>query len=197
MAPTTATRKPGRPRDPELDRVILGAAVELLCAEGFAGTTVEAVAERAGVGKATIYRRWATREDLLLAAGSAMAGACPDDPDIGDVRGDLVVLISGLVSVMATTPVGHLMSATVDEAARNPELRARLDDFIADRRRPVLAALRRGLARGELRADLDLELMTDLLSGPIFTRLLVTGRPLCDGLAADVVDLVLDGAARE
>ncbi len=72
-------RRPGRPRDPELDQVILDATIELLCQEGFAGTSVEAVAERAGVSKATIYRRWPTREDLLLAAGGSM-GPCPAIP---------------------------------------------------------------------------------------------------------------------
>lgn len=185
-------RRPGRPRDPHLDEAILAATVELLCEQGFAGTTVEAVAERAGVGKATIYRRWANREELLLAAGGAM-GSCPPDPDSGDVRHDLVTLLGGLVTVMGTTPVGGLLPATVDEAARNPELRARLDEFIDARRAPVRHALERAAERGELRADVDIELVLDLLAGPVFTRVLVTGRPLGDHLAAAIVDAVLAG----
>lgn len=187
-----ADRRPGRPRDPHLDQAILDATVELLCEEGFAGTSVEAVAERAGVGKATIYRRWASREELLLAAGGAM-GPCPPDPDSGDLRHDLVTLLGGLVWVMGNTPVGGLLPATVDEAARNPELRSRLDAFIDARRGPVRNALRRAAARGELRADVDVELVLDLLSGPVFTRVLVTGRPLGAGLAAAIVDTVLGG----
>jgi len=190
---TDEGRRPGRPRDPELDEAILAATTELLCEEGFPGTTVEAVAARAGVGKATIYRRWATREDLLLAAGDAMAGGCPGDPDSGDLRSDLVTLIGGLVAVMAATPVGSLLPATVDEAARNPELRSRLDEFIATRRAPVLAALARGVEGKELQPDLDLELVADLLAGPVFTRLLVTGRPLQEDLAGRIVDTVLAG----
>jgi AcrR family transcriptional regulator len=185
-------RRPGRPRDPHLDQAILAATVELLCEQGFARTSVEAVAERAGVGKATIYRRWANREELLLAAGGAM-GPCPADPDSGDLRHDLVTLLGGLVSVMGTTPVGELLPATVDEAARNPELRVRLDAFIDARRAPVRSALTRAAARGELKADVDVDLVLDLLSGPVFTRVLVTGRPLGPGLATGIVDTLLGG----
>lgn len=187
-------RRPGRPRDPELDATILRATIELLCEEGFSGTSVEAVAERAGVGKATIYRRWQTREDLLLAAGGEM-GPCPADPDCGDLRSDLIVLIGGLVSMVTESPVGALLPATVEEAARNPEIRSRLDGFIAERRRPVRAALARAADRGELRAGVDHELVVDLMAGPVFTRLLLTGSPLEKDLAERIVDAVLHGVA--
>jgi len=186
-------RRPGRPRNPELDAIILQATIELLCEAGFTGTTVEAVAERAGVGKATIYRRWATREDLLLAAGGEM-GPCPGDPDCGNLRDDLIVLLGGLVSMMTETPVGALLPATIDEAARNPAMRTRLDAFVAERRAPVRTALRRAADRGELRAGVDHELLVDLMAGPVFTRLLLTGAALDDGVAECIVDLVLEGA---
>jgi AcrR family transcriptional regulator len=188
----TGDRRPGRPRDPELDGTILQATIELLCEQGFAGTTVEAVAERAGVGKATIYRRWATREDLLLAAGGEM-GPCPGDPDCGNLRDDLVFLISGLVAMLTETPVGSLLPATVEEAARNPEMRSRLDAFITERRAPVRAALARADERGELRAGVDHELVIDLLSGPVFTRTLLTGTPLEERVSERIVDAVLHG----
>ncbi len=188
----TGDRRPGRPRDPELDGTILQATIELLCEQGFAGTTVEAVAERAGVGKATIYRRWATREDLLLAAGGEM-GPCPGDPDCGNLRDDLVFLISGLVAMLTETPVGSLLPATVEEAARNPEMRSRLDAFIIERRAPVRAALARADERGELRAGVDHELVIDLLSGPVFTRTLLTGTPLEERVSERIVDAVLHG----
>lgn len=186
-------RRPGRPRDPELDGAILRATMELLCEEGFTGTTVEAVAERAGVGKTTIYRRWPTREDLLLAAGGEM-GPCPGDPDSGNLRDDLVVLLGGLVSVMTETPVGVLLPATVDEAARNPAMRTRLDAFIAERRAPVYTALRRAAERGELRDTVDHQLLVDLMAGPVFTRILLTGTSLEKGVAERIVDIVLHGA---
>lgn len=186
-------RGPGRPRDPGLDGAILLATIELLCKEGFAGTTVEAVAERAGVSKATIYRRWATREDLLIAAGGEM-GSCPDDPDSGNLRDDLLVLIGALVSMATDTPVGDLLHAVIDEAARNPELRIRLDAHIDARRAPLRAVLARAEERGELAPGVDRELLADLLAGPVFTRLLVTGGPLADGVATAIVDMVLYGA---
>lgn len=185
-------RGPGRPRDPGLDGAILAATMELLCKEGFAGTSVEAVADRAGVSKATIYRRWATREDLLMAAGSEM-GPCPGDPDCGNLRDDLLVLIGGLVSMATDTPVADLLPAVIEEAARNPELRIRFDAHIDARRAPLRAALARAEARGEVRPGTDPELVADLLSGPIFTRILVTGGPLPEGLASAIVDAVLDG----
>ncbi len=185
-------KTPGRPRDPGLDSAILTATIELLCKEGFAGTTVEAVAERAGVSKATIYRRWATREDLLIAAGGEM-GPCPPEPDSGRLQDDLLVLVGGLVSMVTESPVGDLLPAVIDEAARNPELRVRLDAHIASRRAPLRAALARAEARGELRPGVDQELAADLLAGPIFTRLLITGGSLTSPLAADIVDAVLDG----
>ncbi|MGI9120177.1 MAG: TetR/AcrR family transcriptional regulator [Acidimicrobiales bacterium] len=185
-------RRPGRPRDSELDAVILKAAIELLCQEGFAGTTVEAVAERAGVGKATIYRRWPTREDLLLAAGGSTI-VCPSRPDTGSLRQDLIVLARGLMAMLTTTPVGRLLPATVAEVARNPELRTRLDAFIDDRRAPVRQVLAQAATRGELAEGIDHELIVDLMSGPIFTRVLLTGRPLEEGLAEGIVDAVLAG----
>ena len=187
-----AERRPGRPRDPGLDGEILHAAVELLCQEGFAGTSVEAVAERAGVSKATIYRRWPTREDLLLAAGGEM-GPCPPDPDCGDLRQELLVLIGALVSIIGDSPIGALLPATVEEAARNPRMRRRLDAFIDARRDTMRAVLTRAEARGELRAGIDHELVIDLLVGPVFTRGLVTGMPLGSDLAARIVDAVLAG----
>ncbi len=129
--------------------------------------------------------------DLLLAAGGSM-GPCPADPDTGSLREDLVTLISGLIAMMGT-PVGGLLPATVDEAARNPEMRTRLDAFIDARRGPVRAVLARARARGELREEIDAELVADLLAGPVFTRVLVTGMPLEADLAARIVDAVLGG----
>ena len=168
--------------------------MELLCEEGFTGTSVEAVAERAGVGKATIYRRWPTREDLLL-AGCGEMGPCPADPHCGNLRDDLLVLLRGLVAMVTETPVGALLATTVDEAARNPEMRTRLDAFIAERRMPVRAALARAADRGELRPGIDHELVVDLMAGPVFTRILLTGAPLEPGIAEHIVDAVLNGVA--
>jgi AcrR family transcriptional regulator len=194
MSAADAERRPGRPRDPELDGAILAATIEVLCEQGFAGTSVEAVAERAGVGKATIYRRWPTREDLLLAAGACMGG-CGPVPDTGSLRRDLMAVVANLASMLRTTPVGALLPAVVDEAARNPDLRSRFDAFIADRRAPVREILARAEARGEIRTGVDHEVVVDLLSGPVFTRVLVTGRPLDGELARRIVDIVLDGVA--
>lgn len=187
-------RGPGRPRDPDLDDAILSATTELLCEAGFAGTTVEAVAERAGVGKATIYRRWPSREDLLLAAGDCLTG-CGPVPDTGSLRDDLVALMSQLVGILTKTPAGALLPAMVEEAARNPELRSRFDAFVDARREPARQIVQRALDRGELRADLDRELVVDLLSGPLFLRILVTGAPIDADLPGRVVDAVLGGVA--
>ncbi|MBW3579917.1 MAG: TetR/AcrR family transcriptional regulator C-terminal ligand-binding domain-containing protein [Actinobacteria bacterium] len=127
----------------------------------------------------------------VIAAGGSM-GPCPSDPDTGNLRDDLVILIGSLTATMAT-PVGALLPATIDESARNPELRTRLDAFVDARREPVRAALGRADARGELWKGIDRELVADLLAGPVFTRVLITGVPIDHGFAARVVDTVLSG----
>lgn len=185
---------PGRPRDPRVDRAILDAAREILADSDVASLSFEAIAARAGVGKTTIYRRWRTKEDLLLALFADTAEQTIGVDDVGDTRRELLQLVASLVDASnMTSPVA--LHAVVAELAHNPRLRASFTTLILDRRRGETAAvLVRGIARGDLRPDLDLVAAHEMLMGPLSYRLLLTGEPLTAQLAESVVDAFLRGA---
>lgn len=188
-----ARRAPGRPRDEQASGEILDAAVALLAEEGFAGVSVDTVATRAGVSKATIYRRWSTKEALLLEAASCLSGAPDALPDTGSLRDDLLALYQGFLPALIDGVPGQMLPQLVAEGTRNPDIRALLADFADSLRARWRTVVERAEARGELRPDLDHEVVIDCLTGPLFTRLLVTGRPLTAALADEVVDTVLAG----
>ena len=135
-------RRPGRPRSAEADEAILEAAVDLFAEGGFDGLTVEGVAARANVGKATIYRRYPCKVDLVIAASRSFALDGDDlPPDTGDTRGDLRALVDWLIAMLTTTPIGRALPMMVADRARVPELaeahRALVDEKRA-RHRDVL-----------------------------------------------------------
>lgn len=193
---TDVPRHPGRPRSVEADRAILRAALDLLAEEGFGGVTMEGVAGRAGCGKTTIYRRWASKSALVVDAITA----CKEDghpiPNTGSIRGDLRAYARATVATMRTSDLGRILPAMVAEMARNPELaEAFRERLVRTRRSRVLEMLGRGVARGEVRADVDLDLVADALVGVFFHRLLVSGLPIDDGAADRLADLLLRGVA--
>jgi AcrR family transcriptional regulator len=172
---TADARAPGRPRSEEADRAILDAAIEVFAEAGLDGVTVEGVAARAGVGKATIYRRYPGKVELVIAAASALCEAEAPDADTGTVDEDLRVIGRNLVRLLSRTPAGRAMPQLVADAALNDELRVAHRQFVARRRERTVAAVRRGIVRGELRDDTDVDLVVDLIGGPIFYRHLVSG----------------------
>jgi AcrR family transcriptional regulator len=186
-------RRPGRPRDARADEAILDAALEVLAEVGPAGFTVDEVAARAGCGKATIYRRWRSRGALLLDTGHHRLGLHVTDPDTGSLRDDLVAMLGELAGKMRDTLAGKVMPAVIAEAAVNPEMREVLVAFVHDRRKPAFMAICRGVARGELPAGTDVDLVLDLLGGLVYFRVLVADQPPDDTVVATVVDTVLAG----
>jgi AcrR family transcriptional regulator len=189
-----ARRRPGRPRDAGADDAILGAVVELLVEVGFGGLTIDAVAQRAGVGKATIYRRWDGKERLVLDA-LAVERKPVEVPDTGTLRGDLLAFYLPMIEPVAQQTAVRLMPALAAEAAVSPELADRLRSFIADRRAPAMAVMERGRDRGEIAADADLDLCIDQLTGALVYRLFFTGEPVTAEVVERAVSLVLRGAA--
>jgi AcrR family transcriptional regulator len=186
---------PGRPRDPRADRAILDAARELLADSDVATLSFEAIAARARVGKTTIYRRWRTKEDLLLALFADTAEQTIGVEDLGDTRRELLELLSSLVRASnMTSPVA--LHAVVAELAHNPRLRASFTSQILDRRRGETdAVIARGVARGDLRDDVDPATAHEMLMGPLCYRLLLSGEPMDAGFAEAIVDAFLRGAA--
>jgi AcrR family transcriptional regulator len=192
-APESPARRPGRPRNDHADDAILGATVELVGRHGVRGTTIAAIADSAGVGKATIYRRWPTKSDLVLAALATLAVRLPI-PDTGSVRGDLHEYQRISVRLM-TGPRGDIVPSLLSAAFEQPELRQAWGSYLASRRAVLREILQRGVDRGELRRDLDLGLALDLFSGPLVYRGVIAGLPVDEDVAVRLVDHVLDGLA--
>jgi AcrR family transcriptional regulator len=185
----------GRPKDERADRAIVSATLELMAEAGVRDLRVDDVAERAAVGKATIYRRYRSKDVLISAAVATLVSEIAI-PDTGSTRGDLLAVMEQAVELYTGPLAPRLMPSLVEEARRNPELANTIrDNFLTRRRTALGAVLERGMRRGDLRRGLDLELALDVLGGAIFYRLLITGRPIDQRLAEGVVDLILRGFA--
>lgn len=192
---TTAARVMGRPREARADRAILEAALELIAEGGVPDLRMDAVAARAGVGKAAIYRRYRSKDELVAAAVAALVSEITV-PDTGSTHADLLALMRDAVEVYSGPVAAGAMPSLVEAMSRNPELaEAVRDGFLAARRSALREVLDRGIGRGDLAQDLDAELALDVLGGPLFYRLLITGGSLDEQLAAGVVELILRGFA--
>src|SRR4051794_12854512 len=172
----------GRPRSEKAREAILAAAAELLLARGLGAVSMDTVAERAGVSKATIYRWWPTKEMLALdALYDEWDTARPSPRDTGSLRGDLLSLLRPWIRRVRARPYGRMIAALITEAQTDPafaeQYRAR---FVEPRREPARALFRRAIERGEISADAEFEVVLDLLYGPIYHRLLHGHAPLTD-----------------
>jgi AcrR family transcriptional regulator len=186
----------GRPRDARADRAILEATLQLIAERGVYEFRTEDVAARASVGKGAIYRRYRSKDELVTAAIAAVVSDKIAVPDTGSTRSDLLVLMREAVDLYRGAGAGRLMPNLIGAMAQKPELaHAVRGGFLAARRAALGEVLRRGVERGDLRVDLDLELALDVLAGPLFYRLLVTGGALDEQLAEGIADLILRGFA--
>jgi AcrR family transcriptional regulator len=189
-----AHRRPGRPRSEQADRAIIDAALSLFAEYGPDGLCIEQVAARAGVGKATIYRRWPGKEDLLLDALAALKTPLPE-PQGRSVREDLLAVLDAMCSDAADPRRARQFSLLQGEGAKYPRLMARFIETVVEPRREVVrSVLRRGVAAGELREDTDIEAALYLLRG---AALASTGighdEPIPPDYAERVVDTLLRG----
>jgi AcrR family transcriptional regulator len=186
-------RSRGRPRSQAAHLAILQAALDLLAEVGYDGLSIEAVAQRAGVSKATIYRRWTSKAALTIDVLESIA-ASHATIDTGTTRGDLLELLDRVFLAINHSQYGAVLTALASELQRNPEIAETFRGrFLAARRGSMLVVLQRGIERGELRPDCDLDLVIDLLVAPLYYRRLVSGMPLTPEYAAAVVDAVLSG----
>jgi AcrR family transcriptional regulator len=181
----------GRPRSDEAHRAILDATLGLLADVGFSALTVEGVAQRAGVGKATIYRRWPSKLPLVVEAFSLLPAL--EEVDTGDLVTDLKRMLRGYLELFNSTPLGAVLPSLAGERRHDHELSELLDPVLRERRRPLVAALERAVARGELPPTLDVDLAADLIVGPIAVRLFFSGGKVHPKLVDPIVDLALDG----
>ena len=177
MEPTTLprSRPPGRPRSPEADVAILRATLELLAEIGYATLSMEQVRIRAGVGKATIYRRYSCLDELVRAAINHLSYE-PSAPDTGSLVGDLQAMADASVANAERTEGGELWLRLLAEAASEPDLNAICYARLVEPGRRVLRRIfAQAIERGEIRADVDVEIAIDLLIGGQVYRRLVGG----------------------
>ncbi len=184
----------GRPRSEEAHQAILDATLALLAEVGFSALTVEGVAGRAGVGKATIYRRWPSKLPLVVEAFGGLPSF--EDADTGALASDLKAMLRSYLELFNETPLAAVLPALASERAHDPALAELFDPVLLQRRSPLVQALERAVARGEIAADLDLDLAADLIVGPIAVRLFFTGRKIHAKLVDPMVDLALQGIRR-
>jgi AcrR family transcriptional regulator len=189
-----APRSPGRPRSVRADEAIVQATLDLL-AEGntLEALSIEAIATRAGVGKATIYRRWPGKDALLIDALRRLKGVMPQ-PAGHSVRDDLVLLV-GAVGHNLDPRAAKIMPCLVPEVNRSPDHFQLYQNIIEPRRKLMREVIQRGVATGELRADLDVELVMAVLTGPMLIQRMLRWHPELDDrvLPERIVDTVLDG----
>ena len=179
-----------------MEGTIIQAALDLLQELGFGAVTVDAVAARAGVGKATIYRRWPTKEALLVDAAGTLKG--PLYPaGTGDLRTDLIGVFNGLAEHLMEEAAGCLIPDLVAEAARNEDMQCVLNRFTAERRAPVLALVQDAVDRGVLKPHDDPVALIDAIGGALFYRRMLSGHAIDPPEVEKLVDLVLAGHLTE
>ncbi len=187
----------GRPRSAQADRAIMDAAAEVLAERGLAGMSIEEVAARAGVGKTTIYRRWTSRGTLALDAFLAEFQGQQPLPDTGSLHDDLLAALRAWIRSVTGTSAGPILASLIAEAQRDPGLAASWRGRVVERLRDQhKIMLDRAVARGEIAAGTDYDVVLDLMFGAAYHRLLQGHQPLTDKFARQVVDYVVAGLKR-
>ena len=194
MATNTAGRRTsaGPVLQSEVTDAIQAAFFEELAEVGYGRLSIDAVAKRAGVGKAAIYRRWRSKLDMTVALTSAVAVAAIDVPDTGSLRGDIRQYLENAREALAHPLARHIIPDLLAEATRNPALAEALVPTLRTPRRAKAAVLfRRAMKRGELSAHSDLEMCMDLLAGPLYWRLAVVNTPTDDDYLDRLTDRIM------
>lgn len=184
-------RGPGRPRNSDAHAAILRATAQLLGEGGYAGLTIEGVAVRAGVGRQTIYRRWASKLALVTELLAEVSESAPL-PDTGSIRGDVAQLYRRYATTIPTAG-GPIIPALIAESLYNAELAPLVRQYIMTRRQAAIEIFERARKRGEIRADADPAMIVDLMSGFSWYRKLIAGIPMPETDDRAMVALLLDG----
>ena len=195
--PTRHTPEPepklGRPRNPDVDVAIHRAALQVLRDQGYAGMSVERVAAMAGVGKTTIYRRYNSKEELAAGAMGSLADDLGPPPDTGCARNDIVEMLLQNRTALERGPGFPMIGALLVEEQRNPELFELFRNRIMRRRKnDAILVLQRGIERGEIRADVDIEVAFHAMMGSILARHIL-GIPESRLQIEKTVDCVFNG----
>jgi len=182
------TVKRGRPRDPAVDQAILEAARYALARKGFTGASMDEIARRAGVGKDTLYRRYKSKEELVLQLLKVISEQTVKAPDLEDARYALFLFLQAIRKVNRDTDLGPVIAGVVGESARNERLADGFEGFWRDRRSIPAALVRRIAPEGT--TDEEIEVILDHILGPIYYRLLLTGAPIDDEYLWDLIGTI-------
>jgi AcrR family transcriptional regulator len=198
--PEIADQEPsfGRPRDERVDTEVVSAVLHALRSGGYGAVTIDGIARKVKRARTTIYRRWPSKRHLVAYAVVSEMG---DNPaaDTGVLRGDLEAAVATLLNAF-NGPLGQALPGLVADMARDPELAEMIRrEVLAARRKSMRDAFARARTRGEVRDDLDVELVLDMLTGPFYYRTLFGHAPITRRMTRDVVDYVLRtvGLSRE
>jgi AcrR family transcriptional regulator len=190
-----ARARPGRPRSEESRASVLRATSQLLHEVGLRAMTTEEIASRSGASKATIYKWWPNKYAVAIDAFLSEMMAESSDPDTGSAREDLAAVLRGLMHFY-TGPSGRVFAQLVGEAQADPLIQQELRTHLVGSRRELFREIwDRGVARGELRGDVDPEAAIDLVIGPALYRLMIGHAPLTDAAAHALVDVAIRGLA--
>jgi AcrR family transcriptional regulator len=190
----TSPVRRGRPRNEACTGDILEATLHLVAEVGIAGLTMDAVAARAGVGKATIYRRWTSKEALMLDAWMSCVRK-PPAPDTGTLQGDLEALLGGIDSPLTDHELQRVFPQMIAAAKVNPDIADAYRAYVEQRRAPLRAVLRRAVERGEIDPAHDLEVVHDLLVAPLIYRWVISDAPIDDPVIRQIIATVTAGIA--
>jgi AcrR family transcriptional regulator len=189
-----AKRSPGRPRSEQARVAILRSALKLLGENGFSDLTIEAVAAHAGVGKATVYRWWPNKAALIADAFASSTTRRLHFPDTGSVRTDMSQQMRQVIKVFRSRRGRILAAILAAGQSDRGVITAFRERFMRPRRQEAYATLRRGIARGELRKNVDMDLLLDSLYGPIYMRFLIRHDKLTPDFVDHLCEMVLGGA---
>ncbi len=176
----------------DITEAITEAVLDELAGTGYGKLSMEAVARRAGVGKSALYRRWPSKQEMVMAVLADFSLELAAVPDTGTLRGDLVGVLHGLLEWLTHPRFSRILPDLAAEGVRNPEVAEAVRAAIGEPRRALGATvLRRAVERGELPADTDLEMALDLIAAPAYWRLSVRGAPAEAGYVDHLADVVL------
>jgi AcrR family transcriptional regulator len=189
---TERKRRPGG-RSSRVRAAAIAATLAELAEGGYSGLSLEKVAQRAGVHKTTLYRRWGTREELVLEAMLERAGEHISVPDTGSLRRDLLELARTAAANAASPEVAAMARVVAAESPRDSRLAEANQRFWAERLALDAAIVERAIERGEIAAGTDPRRAIEAVLGPIHLRLLLTGEPVDQPFLAGIVDIVVEG----
>ena len=190
-------RSRGRPRDESVDTAVVEAAVAEIAEKGLTAATIEAIAARAGVGRATLYRRWPNKSALLYFCADQLAEVIQPE-DTGDLRKDLLSVFENLAELSyGDGPLALLAPTFIAAAAHDEQMRTFVADNVVSRRSGAVVALRRARRRGELRQGVNVNLTVDMIAGALSDRAYLLGKPVTSAYVRSVIDQVIAGIVTE